>query len=403
MATSDHWSPPDRTILKYYGYLATKASFETPVWVLFLLSRDISYTGVSVLQATLALVVLIAEVPSGVIADRFGRRNSILICVFLRSIAWIGVAFAWSFTTFFVLFAAYAVGNAFRSGTEDAWLYDVLAERTDEDEFAHVRGRGRSIKLIITAITNVVGGWLATIDLTYPWLATGAAMAVGLVFVWSFPEPDIDGEEDGNDQFTILDARDVIREHVLRPPVGTFVVYSAVFYAALGGAKQFIQPIVSGTGITFLGLGGLYAAFTALTAVASYYTSTVKERVGIRRWFTVVPVAFGLAFALAFTSPYAAVASFVILLPVRSLSSTLGSQYINDHVSSLGRATVLSATSMVYSLAAAPVTLAAGVAADLVSPVVAVSILGVGLVATAAAMLLATEPVTAPAGDPAAD
>lgn len=401
MGASGRWSLPERTILKYYGYLATKASFETPVWVLFLLSRDVSYTGVSVLQATLALVVLVAEVPSGVIADRFGRRNSILVAVVVRSAAWIGVAFAWSFTTFFVLFVAYAVGSAFRSGTEDAWLYDVLADRTDEDEFAHVRGRGQSVKLAVTAVTNVVGGWLATIDLTYPWLATGGAMAIGLAFVWSFPEPDASDEDD--DQFTLLDAPGVIREHVLRPPVGTFVAYSAVFYAALGGAKQFIQPIVADIGVTLAGLGGLYAVFTALTAVASYYTGTVEERVGIRRWFTVAPVAFGLAFALTLASPYAAVASFVVLLPVRNLSGTLGSQYVNDRVSSLGRATVLSATSMMYSLAAAPVTVAMGAAADLVSPVVAVGVLGVGLVVTAVAMLLATEPVTAPAGEAAAD
>jgi len=65
-----------------------------------------------------------------------------------------------------VLYVCWSAGYNFRSGSEDAWLYDTtLTDGRSEDAFANVRGRGESIALAIGAAAAITGGYLGSIDL----------------------------------------------------------------------------------------------------------------------------------------------------------------------------------------------------------------------------------------------
>ncbi len=66
-----------QAIRGFYTLRATSRlgnSFFIPVWMLFLFGKDIDMTGIALLLSIMFIVQLVAEVPTGIVADRFSRR-----------------------------------------------------------------------------------------------------------------------------------------------------------------------------------------------------------------------------------------------------------------------------------------------------------------------------------------
>lgn len=173
-------SLPSGPVLKYYLYKATKSvEFYRPIMYLFLLAQGLNFTQIAILEAIYNLTTLLGEIPTGYIGDRVGRRNSLLIGTVLISVTLLGIGLANTFLSLAVLYVFWSGGYNFRSGSEDAWLYYTLTDELSEREFARVRGRGESAALCVGAGAAVVGGYLGSVDLSYPWFVAAAALVSG--------------------------------------------------------------------------------------------------------------------------------------------------------------------------------------------------------------------------------
>jgi hypothetical protein len=113
----------------------------------------------------------------------------------------------------------------------------------------------------------------------------------------------------------------------------------------------------------------------------------------VRRWFLFAPLFVGATFLALWWLPALAVPAFFLARAVNTATVTLGTQYLNDRVESVGRATTLSAASMALSLAVIPFELAGGALADLLSPVRALAVFGGVLLAGAGLLWWFADPV----------
>src|SRR6056297_878932 len=191
---------PPASVLKYYLYKATKAvEFYRPVMYLFFLAQGLSFTQLAILEAIYNLTTLFGEIPTGYVGDRVGRRNSLLVGTSLIAVTLVGIGLSNSFLPLAGLYVCWSMGYNFRSGSEDAWLYDTLTDDLSEDEFAHVRGRGESVALAFGASAAIVGGYLGSIDLTYPWFVAAAVTALGVVVLLTVVEPETYEQADTTD------------------------------------------------------------------------------------------------------------------------------------------------------------------------------------------------------------
>jgi hypothetical protein len=133
-------------VLKYYLYRAVGGpGFIAPIYVLYLLSNGLSYAEIGAIGAIQGVIVLAGEIPTGYVGDRIGRRNSLLVAQVLLTGSAVGMILASSFLAFTVSFGLLSFAMTFVSGSDDAWLYDILQEHLDEDRYTHVRGRGRPV------------------------------------------------------------------------------------------------------------------------------------------------------------------------------------------------------------------------------------------------------------------
>ncbi|MFC3957940.1 MFS transporter [Halovivax cerinus] len=417
-------------VVKYYFYKATEAvEFYRPIMYLYFLSLGLSFTHIVIFEALYNVATVVGEIPTGWVGDRIGRRNSLLVGSATITASLVAIALAESAIVFAFLFVVWSTGYNFRSGTEDAWVYETLADSDDTDAFTNVRGRGQSIALAAGVFASLVGGYLGGIDLSYPFLAAAAFTGVGTVVILTLDEPET-YQESGSSDLGMREAWDVVREALGQRRLRSFILYYYVLFSAVTYLVFiFLQPAFEAT-LVDLGidatvtiplpgewspelavapdnvetlLGGFYAAMNLASAAVSYRIGFLRERIGLHRWFVGAPLVVGtLLVAMAFVPALAFVALFVgwgIVQPTRVLAG----QYVNDRVETLGRATVLSAMAMVSGLTVIPFQLGSGVLSDAVSPVPALALAGGVLVVGSVAILLWEPPVDVPTADPVAD
>lgn len=405
-SSGDTLIPP--VILKYYLYKATKAvEFYRPIMYIYFLSQGLSFTHVVVLEAVYNLTTLLGEVPTGYVSDRVGRRPSLLIGTALITVTLVGIGLASSFPELLGLYVCWSMGYNFRSGSEDAWLYDSLTDLSDNERFAHVRGRGEALALAIGAGASVVGGYLASFDLSYPFFVAAAIMGVGVVVVLSMPEPK-SYRTQGNDSLQFHESIRIIRRTVEMRSIRAFVLYYFILFSAvLYITSIFLQPVFETVALE-AGLprsrvepllGWLYAVISLLSAGLSYNTGVIHRKIGIRGWFLTVPFAVGIGLGSLWVFPLLAIPVLLFTRAIVETTRSLAIQYVNDRAGTAGRASVLSAMAMVSSLTVIPFQLGSGIVSDVAAPIVALSLagcvlfLGSGLLVTISTPVASSDPV----------
>nr|WP_092933487.1 MFS transporter [Natrinema hispanicum] len=368
---------------------------------LFFLAQGLTFTQIAILEAIYNLTTLLGEIPTGYIGDRVGRRNSLLIGTALISLTLLGIGLSSSFGALVVLYVCWSTGYNFRSGSEDAWLYDTLTDDLSEDEFAHVRGRGESVSLAIGAGAAIVGGYLGSIDLSYPWFVAATVTAIGVFVLLTIDEPETYEQADTT-ELSFRQTLSMIRRTVSQRNIRAFVLYYYVLYAAVTYLVfVFLQPIfetvvldfgVSQTQVKSL-LGWFYAAYSLFGAGLSYYTGAIRDRLGLRLWFLGLPFVVGGALVGMYFVPVLALPTFLLVRGLSDVTRSFASQYINDHLETMGRATVLSAMAMVSGLAVVPFQLGSGIISDIVTPLFALAVAGVILIISSTGILLWETPI----------
>ncbi|PSP76142.1 MFS transporter [Halobacteriales archaeon QS_1_68_20] len=398
-------SPDTSTVVRrFYLYRATTSvGFVTPVYTLFLLFKDLTYTQIGVLGALSAVLVLVGEVPTGYVGDRVGRRDSMLLASLLSSTSLAGFVFVETFAGFVVVYVPWALGLAFASGSNDAWLYDALSERLAEEKFTRIRGRAGAVQRWTSVVTMIAGSVLFVFDPVVPFVAAAVLNATGAVVLLSLPRnrQSLEG-----DTLAVREAMGVLRADLTAPPLRAFVAYVALSFGLISVANVYVQPITVGvldgrlSTLPVVGevpvaatLGLMYAGFTAVAAVASYYAGAVEDLLGLRGAALALPFGTAAALVVPLVVPAFAIPAFFVMRASGTVFRPIANRYVNDHTGSAGRATVLSAASMVYALVRTPLKVGAGLLADATGEIPAVATLALGFLAVAGLLVVFGRPV----------
>ncbi len=383
---------PSSVVRKFYLLQATRSvGFIAPIFTLFLL-RDLSFTVVGTLSALSAAVVVLGEVPTGYVGDRLGRRASIGLSIGLKAASLLGFVFVRSPLGYAALYVPWALGLTFASGSIDAWLYDTLSERLDAGQFTRIRGRGEAVTAWSSVVTAIGGGALYGVDPTWPFLASVGMNLLGLAALASLPKNRAyRGDESSGPSAT--ETLGVLRRAVARPSLRSFALYVGLFFAVLSASTTYVQPIaeslletaIPGGLPVGLSLGLLYAGFSGVTAVSSQRAGWLEDRLGVRRLLIAVPVLTSGLLVLPRLALVAALPMFVAQRASRALLLPVVNARVSEAVDDAGRATAVSAVSMLTRLYKLPLAIGAGVLADGLGETSAVAALGSVFLLVAAA------------------
>jgi MFS family permease len=408
-----------RVVFQYYCYrAAANPGFFYPIYILFMIDvNGLSYTAVGLIGTAQAVVVLTGEVPTGYVGDRIGRRNSLVAATLLSIVSTASFLVVTDLPGFLFTFATLSLGTTFISGSGQAWLYDTLKERLDTDEFTRVQGRGSAASNWSMAVTMIAGGFLYVRNPLYPFVAGLALHGVSFLLVATLPknrqyrsaESDpgaddstpgdgvdtdgspsgADGDTDDSEILTVFDTLPLIRDQLSKPPLRSFVVFTALYGGLLLTAHAYIQPVtldaIRGSldaALASVGLpepatlGFLYSAFTVVSAVASDRAEQVESLLGTRTALLAIPALIAGLFLLPVVVPILAFPMFFVMKGGGAAFHPISGQYLNDRLESVGRATVLSTVSMLSALSRIPFAVGSGVVADVFDARTAVAALG---------------------------
>lgn len=402
-----------RTVLKYYLYRPTTfPGFTWPILTLFLLAREFSFTALALGGTAMAVARLVGELPSGVLADRFGRRTACIAAAALFLAGQLGYVAVHTLPALLAVSAVVGLAEATQSGTLDAYLYDVLADAGLADRYTHVRGRGEAIRRWGGVLMLVASGPLYVLDHTYPFYAMAMVNVASASVLATFPRVNPTDDTDGGGSFDLAAAARTLREQLLGTDLRAVVLFVALAGAMVRAANGFVQPVAVRTLDPFLALlplsvpeaatmGVLYAGFTAVAAVTSDRAGWLESRLGSERTIVGVPTVEAIALVGVVAVPALAIPAFFVVKALGPMHVTVRLRYLNDRVASAGRATVLSAASLCISVARLPFVLGAGVVADAYDPFVAVGVVGAAFLMGGAAVLVVDSPFTGSDPQPA--
>ncbi|MEM7217573.1 MAG: MFS transporter [Pseudomonadota bacterium] len=146
-----------------------------PVYALYMADRGVTPAAYGALLAAWALTVLLAEVPSGVLADRFSRRALLMVGGGLRGAGFLLWWLLPDVTGFALGFVLWGLGSAAESGANEALLYETLVELDAAEQLERILGRGEASGGIAVLLALGAGGFVAQHGIG--WVAGASAAA----------------------------------------------------------------------------------------------------------------------------------------------------------------------------------------------------------------------------------
>jgi MFS family permease len=314
------------------------------VEVLFYQERGLSFTQIMTLAAIHYIVTALTEIPTGVVADRWGRKYSLIIGSFGVSIASFILALSYSFSVFAIGFLCWAVSASFISGADSALLYDSLLTLKREQDYHTLEGKATSIALITTSVGDICGGLLANIGLVIPVLATGIIVLISGVIAATFKEPNIHHAVPKSEIRYWAHIRESALLVFSRFPLRWLFIYSALLFVLSRSMFYTYQPYLKSIAINVTYFGLIYASFNVIAALFSRYSSTIEKKLGEYKMLMTLPLLYiGTFTFLYWLIKYPWGLTFLYLAQIaRGLSEPVLRTYINNHTPSRARATVLS-------------------------------------------------------------
>lgn len=129
---------------------------------LFWAGRGITVQQVVFLEIFYSGVVLLLEVPTGALADRFSRKVMMVLSAVCTFGEFFTLIYAHSFPAFAGAIFSAAVAKALASGTSNALLYDSLAMTGETEHFEAVLGRINSLGRVAGAVAALAGAFIAS-------------------------------------------------------------------------------------------------------------------------------------------------------------------------------------------------------------------------------------------------
>ncbi len=343
-------SPIQSNIWKLYAIQAlTQALFIMPIIVLFWQSHGLNLRDIMLLQSGFALTILILEIPTGYLADRWGRKNTLVLGCCFGCAAYLAYATGETFWRFLLAEILIGIGSSLLSGTVEAMTYDTLLELGREREYRRVAGNQAFFEFNTEAVSGILGGLLGAYSLALPLWLTAIPMAFAVLTAASLREPKRHRLQKAAHFKTIVrvSSHTLFRDPGLRMIILTYGLISALSMIFF----WFFQPYQNLVGVPVVFFGIMHAITLAGGACAAKSVSWFEKRVDDRLLLIIPAVMTVVCFlALSFPPSIFLLTFFLISRLSWHFIGPLSADLINRMTSSDVRATVLSVRSFFHRL-----------------------------------------------------
>lgn len=322
--------------------------FFLPVIALYYEQTLFSVTNVALIFAIEYFCSVIFEVPTGAIADLFGRKKTIILA---HIIALIGLVFLFigGSMTMFILYAVFnALAMSFNSGTDSALIYDSLKEEGKEKYYKKIIGTYHALWPLGASIGSIIGGYLAAVSFNFPVLITFIPITIALIFTFFLKEPKYEKEEHKN----ILKQVRNSSKYILGNRQIIVLILSGFIFMGFGESMHGLDAIFyKFHDIPIVWFGYIMAVSFGLSSIGHYFSHSVSEKIGDKNTLLFTAFLSPIFVILATLNTGLTVAAlFVIPSIFFGLRNPVTNHLINLEVASSKRATIHSINNLMNSI-----------------------------------------------------
>lgn len=340
--------------------------FFLPVYALYLQQELFTVFNVSLIISIQAIFTVLFEVPSGAIADLFGRKNTLIVSGIIAFMA----VFFLSIGTVLVFFILYAIlialSESLNSGTDVAILFDsvkginklakkeamAVSEAAVESRailsdfenkkahFKKVIGINKSMWPIGASISSLIGGVLAVQSLRLPIIVTLIPFGLALILTFFLTEPKYQKEKYKNILLHMFkSAKIVIQKKQL-----FLLSFAGLLFFAFGEVTHQLNPIFfefKAIPIEYFGL--IFALMFGLSSMGSFIAHNVSSKLG-NKTTIIVSAMFTPILTFAATLTFGIGSGILLAIPSLffGIRNPVVTHLLNLEVASKNRATVIS-------------------------------------------------------------
>ena len=339
-----------RTMWRFYAYkLNTETYFLSAIWILYLQSRGFSLTEIGLAEAAFHLAPLLLEIPSGSFADLVGRRWSLalgsLLVALSAGVLWVADSLPLAMFALFLHGASYS----FRSGADQAFLYEALGDR--QHSYAGIFGKLLGVSYLIAAAAAGISGILSDITYSLPFVLSIAGALVGVWLAVGLQEPPRTNGEQAHRPTVrthIREARAALRA---KPVVAATLVFSGGFWASVAIAGLYLPAAFSDRGLSNTVVGSIYAIMLVMDATGAMAAGRVSGYGRFSTQLVVLGAVSGfLMMGTASGAIWFAVGTHLLSRLLSGAMEPLMFAWFNRQLPSEQRATLLSIESWMFSL-----------------------------------------------------
>ena len=365
-----------------YGFLKNLRFFE-PFLLLILLGKGLSYLEIGTLYAAREISINIMEIPSGLLADTVGRRLTMVFSLLSYILSFLIFYAVSSYVLLFLAMIAFAFGDAFRTGTHKAMIFDYLHAKGWDSQRTYYYGHTRAWSQWGSALSALAAAFLVFWQGSYKsvFLFTTIPYTLNLFLIMSYPKY-LDGPHHSDERKVSEVFMTVLRSlvsSVRNPKLLRIIANQSLYSGYYKACKDYLQPILKTLALslpvllsfddqkrTALMVGLVYSLLYGATALVSSRSGRFARRFGELATPLNLTMLFGLALGL-FSGIFlhlgwvtVAIVLYLGIYVLENLRKPMGITYVSEHMKQDSLASALSVESQAESLVAALIALLLG-------------------------------------------
>ncbi len=343
-------------IRKNYLFVALSSlNLTHGVWMIYLALKGFTIIELGILEGIYHVTSFMMEIPTGAIADLWGRKMSRIIGRAISIISYLIMFLSGSFFLQAIGFMITAISNNLESGAGDALVYDTLVELDDTTSYMAVAGKQELTYQGATIIALLLTGFLAQHSYSFVFILSILFSFLAMLSAFGLKETTVGKKTMNAESFSHLMQGyvDHIKSSFIsiknEKSIFFLMLISEIIFTFITTLFFYLQSFWSGQGHPESYITTIFAINAVVAGSTAFIASKIVKKIG-KRWTLISVIVFPTALIwLISTTPYSPL-FYILLGPSEGLLIASIGTYLNELLLSDQRATILSMQSMLFSI-----------------------------------------------------
>ena len=314
-------------------------------YTILFIERGQSVTDIAVLIALWSVFSIIFEIPFGILADRWNRRNMLAMGAVLQGICFIIWFFSHTFFMFTLGFVFWAISGTLSTGTEEGLIYDNLKSDGKEESFVKVYGKAKFYSNI-GAITGIGSAGLIAnfIGIEIISLISAFICFINVIFALQIREKNFYSQRINKESTGFFETLKEAVTFTKGSRLAVIAILFLVLFASLGSyLDEFDALIINDWGFNMIWVSAILTVRFVFVALGDILAPIVQKKVSSIRHIFLLCIAACFSF-LIFSIKWNqyVILFFGLSFLILAIAEILLVNALQNEIKEEGRATVMS-------------------------------------------------------------